>query len=214
MSDKRKLLNDIKSLFFSSETESELKFIDAKSGDLILRVEAEDFTEGLKLLIVTPDGAVEAEDGTYKLEDGRELYVVGGIIDRVEMVEETPEAEVEVETPEAEVELSEVELEAVVEAAPYVDETGEIKKEPVNVDELMERLIKCEAMINEMVKSNEEMSKFSKAVEDKIETFIKDTPAELEFKSIKSEFNSMNESKKTSEASNLEAIRQMRNKNK
>ena len=209
MSDKKSLLNEIVSLVFGSE--NELKFIDAKSGDLIVRVEGEDFKEGLKLLIVTPDGAMEAEDGTYALEDGRELYVKGGLIEKIEVATETPEAEV-VEAPEMPVEMSE-EFEVKVDAAPYVDETGEIKKEEVGgIDELMARLVKCEEMIAEMSKANEKMSEFSKIVEDKIDTFIKDTPAELEFKSIKSEFNSMLDTKKTTAENNLEAIRNLRAK--
>ena len=93
MSDKKSLLSEIKSLIFSSEEKTELKFIDAKSGDLILRVEADDFAKGLKLLVVTPDGAIEAEDGTYQLEDGRELYVVAGLIDKIEVADETAEVE-------------------------------------------------------------------------------------------------------------------------
>lgn len=202
MKDKKSILSDIKDILFGAE--KELIFKDEKSGDLILRVDGEDFIEGADINLVTPDGLIPVEDGTYPLEDGREVYVVGGKIDKIELPEVESEDEGETEAP------IEVEMEAVVEAAPYVDETGEIKKEQPSMDEIMARLIKCEEVIAEMSKANEKMSEFSKIVEDKIDTFIKDTPAELEFKSIKSEFKSTLDDNKVKSDSNLEAIRNMR----
>jgi len=275
MKDKKSILGEIKDILFGAE--KELAFKDGKSGDFILRVDAEDFIKGAVISLVTPDGLIPVEDGTYPLEDGREIYVIGGKIDKVEMPEEEMIEETIDETATADIEMAEAELldgtkvkvegdvavgnkvlvekdgeyikapegqhnlsdgrviyvdadglineiqtpetkavdeemEAVVEAAPYVDETGEIKKEQPSIDELMERLIKCEEMITEMGKAHEKMSEFSKVVEDKIDTFIKDTPADLEFKSMKSEFNSMIDTKKTTSESNLEAIRNLRAK--
>lgn len=212
MKDKKSILSDIKDILFGAE--KELIFKDEKSGDLILRVDGEDFIEGADISLVTPDGLIPVEDGTYPLEDGREVYVVGGKIDKIELPEVESEDEGETVAPiEVEVEMEAVveeEMEAVVEAAPYVDETGEIKKEEPSMDEIMARLIKCEEVIAEMGKYTEKMSEFSKVVEDKIDTFIKDTPAELEFKSIKSEFKSTLDDNKVKSDSNLEAIRNMR----
>jgi hypothetical protein len=208
MKDKKSILGEIKDILFGAE--KELIFKDEKSGDFILRVDGEDFIEGADISLVTPDGLIPVEDGTYPLEDGREVYVVGGKIDKIELPEvEEPEAEGAVEV-EVEMEATEVELEAVVEAAPYVDETGEIKKEEPSLDDVMARLIKCEEIIAEMGKMNEKMNEFSKIVENKIDTFIKDTPADLEFKSMKSEFNGMLNDKKTTSDSNLEAIKNLR----
>ena len=271
MKDKKSILGEIKSILFGSEETK--KFKDAKSGDFILRVEGEDFAEGMDVSLVTPDGLIPVEDGTYPLEDGRELYIVGGKVDKIEMPEEEMIDETVSETATADVEMAEVdlldgkklsiegdvavgnkvslegevakegqydladgrviyvdaeglineiqtpdtkavdeEMEITVEAVPYVDETGDIKKEAPSMDELMARLVKCEEMIAEMEAVTKEMAKYSKSVEDKIENFVKDTPAELEFKSLKSDFNNKVVVEKRTQNDNLEAIRNLRAK--
>lgn len=269
MKDKKSILGEIKDLLFSSKT---IEFKEAKSGDFILRVEGEDFVEGADINLVTPDGLIPVEDGTYPLEDGRELYVIGGKIDKIELpeaeesVEEVELAVIEfaesqlldgtkvkiegdlavgnkvlvekdgeyIQAPEGQHDLADgrviyvdadglineiqtpdtkkvdEEMAIAVEAAPYVEE-GVGMTSSIN-EEVMARLAKCEEMISEMMSKQEQMSNFSKIVEDKLDSFIKDTPAELEFKSIKSDFSSKVEMNKTKADSNLEAIKNIRMK--
>ena len=213
MSDKKSILNEIKTLLFG-EVKS---FIDAKSGDLILRVEADAFAPKLPLLVVTPDGPIAAEDGEYILEDGTKLEVIGGIIEEVS----APEVELEDVKPE---EVVEEKMEVVADLEPAVDETGEIKKEEVmgdksieekmaemeeKVEEMKNKMKEMESVVEEMKSTTKEMASFSKAVSDKIETFVDNTPAELTFKSIKSE---LNEGKTSRKESNLDSIKNLRKK--
>jgi len=271
MKDKSKIIGEIKDLLFGKK-EVELKFIDAKSGEDILRVEGEDFAEEMKVLLVTPEGLIPVKDGIYKLEDGRELEVLASKISKINMADEAEvnaedevmdmaettlmdgtkvkvdgdvkvgnkvEVEVngefvkapegqhnladgrviyvdadglinEIETPDTKV--VDEDLAAVVEAAPYVNETGELVKEKPSYDDILTRLIKCEEIIAEMGSYKEKMNEFGKVIEDKIESFIKNTPAELEFKSIKSDFSSHIERGKVKQVTNLEAIKNIRAK--
>jgi hypothetical protein len=278
MKDKKTILGEIKDILFGAD--KGLKFLDAKSGDLILRVEADDFAEGMVVSLVTPDGLIPVEDGTYPLEDGRELYIVAGKIDKIEMPEEELEEETidetadiemaettlmdgtkvkvegdvavgnkvlvekdgeyvkapegqhnladgkviyvdadglinEIETPETKKE-DEVELEVVVEAPAYVDETAGMTSSVTQemFGGLEKRMAELEDKIKEMEAVTKEMAKYTKSVEEKMESFVKDTPAELEFKSLKSEFNSKIVIEKKTQNDNLEAIRNLRAKNK
>jgi len=214
MSDKKSILKEIKTILFGEEVKS---FLDAKSGDLILRVKADAFAVKLPLFVVTPDGEIAAEDGEYLLEDGTKLEVIGGIIEEVS----APEVELEDVKPE---EVVEEKMEVVADLEPAVDETGEIKKEEVmgdksieekmaemeeKVEEMKNKMKEMESVVEEMKSTTKEMASFSKAVSDKIETFVDNTPAELTFKSIKSE---LNEGKTSRKESNLDSIKNMRKK--
>jgi hypothetical protein len=277
MKDKKTILGEIKDILFGAN--KELKFLDAKSGDLILRVEADDFAEGMVVSLVTPDGLIPVEDGTYPLEDGRELYIVAGKIDKIEMpeeemieetIDETADIEMaettlmdgtkvkvegdvavgnkvlvekdgeyvqategqhnladgkviyvdadglinEIQTPETK--SVDEEMEIAVEAPAYVDETAGMTSSVTQemFGGLEKRMAELEDKIKEMEAVTKEMAKYSKSVEDKIENFVKDTPAELEFKSLKSEFNSKIVVEKKTQNDNLEAIRNLRAKNK
>ena len=215
MSDKKSILKEIKTLLFG-EVKS---FIDAKSGDLVLRVEADAFAPELPLLVVTPDGAIAAEDGEYTLEDGTKLEVVGGIIKEVS----APEVDLGEHYPKEKEEEMAVDTSTLT---PSVDETGEIKKEEVvgtdksmekkmaemeeKVEEMKNKMKEMESVVEEMKSATKEMASFSKSVSDKIETFVENTPAELTFKSIKAE---LNEGGKTSrKESNLDSIKNLRKK--
>jgi hypothetical protein len=141
---------------------------------------------------------IKAPEGQHNLADGRVIFVdAEGKIN-------------EIETPDTR--TVEEELEVAVEAAPFVDENGDLVKEKPSMDDLMARLIKCEEVINEMMSAQKEMSTFSKEVGDKIDEFIKDTPAELEFKSLKTEFNRGVVIEKNKVENNLEAIKNIRAK--
>ena len=215
MSDKKSILKEIKTLLFGEEVKS---FLDAKSGDLVLRVKADAFATELPLFVVTPDGEIAAEDGEYMLEDGTKLEVLGGIIKEVS----SPEVDLGEHTPE---EVVEEKMEVVADLEPAVDETGKIKKEEVmgtdksieekmaemeeKVEEMKNKMKEMESVVEEMKSATKEMASFSKAVSDKIETFVENTPAELTFKSIKSE---LNEGKTSRKESSLDSIRNIRKK--
>lgn len=274
MKDKRSILGEIKAILFGAE---EMKsFKEAKSGDYILRVEGEDFAEGMEISLVTEDGLIPVEDGTYPLEDGRELVVAAGKIEKIEgevkeEEEEGPEIEIElaetelldgtkvkvegdvavgnkvlvekdgefVQAPEGQHNLAdgkviyvdaeglineiqtpdtkkedEVALEAVVEAPAYVDETAGMTSSVTQemFGDMEKRMADMEEKIKEMEAVTKEMAKYTKSVEDKIEGFVKDTPAELEFKSLKSEFSNKVITEKKTQNDNLEAIRNLRAK--
>jgi len=216
MSDKKSILKEIKTLLFG--TEEEKTFLDAKSGDLILRVKADAFVKDIPLFVVTPDGEIAAEDGEYLLEDGTKLEVLGGNITEVS----APEVDLEDVKPE---EVVEEKMEVVADLEPAVDETGKIKKEEVmgedksieekmaemeeKVEEMKNKMKEMESVVEEMKAATKEMASFSKKVSDKIETFVENTPAELTFKSIKSE---LNEGKTSRRESSLDSIRNMRKK--
>ena len=274
MKDKKSILGEIKSILFGS---TEMKFKEAKSGDYILRVEGEDFAEGMEISLVTEDGLIPVEDGTYPLEDGRELYIVAGKVDKIEMpeemieetIDETADIEMaetelldgtkvkvegdvavgnkvmvekdgefvtapegqhnladgkviyvdadglinEIQTPDTKKE-DEVALEVVVEAPAYVDETAGMTSSVTQemFGDMEKRMADMESKIAEMEAVTKEMAKYSKSVEDKMESFVKDTPAELEFKSLKSEFNNKIVVEKKTQNNNLEAIRTLRAK--
>ena len=210
MSDKKSLLKEIKSLVFGEE--KVLSFLDAKSGDLIVRVEADAFAPELPLLIVTPDGVIPAEAGEYVLEDGTILEVATGIDGTSGVIKEVSSADEDM-IPEEETAVEELAIETPME--PIVDETAGATAsvvEEIDMNALMERLAKCEEAISNMGQSNEKMSEFSKIVGEKIDLFIEGTPAEIEFKSVKAEFVSTIESNKNKVVNSLESINNIRKK--
>jgi hypothetical protein len=203
--DKKNILKEIKSLIFSTDEKKEM-FKDAKVGELIIRVEAEEFAEGLQVLLVTEDGVIPAGAdlaGEHLLEDGTKITLdEAGVITKVEKTDELPvEAPVVEEELEEEMPVKEEEKEELVE---------EVKDEVVA--ELTARIEKLEAVVEEMLALSKDVAQFSKKVEDKLDNFIKDTPAELEFKSVKSQYN--NDVKRNAEKTNdrLESIKNFRKK--
>lgn len=207
---KKTIVDKIKSIVFNKEEVIE-KFLDAKSGDLILRVEADAFAPKLPLLVVTPEGVIPAEDGEYILEDGTVLEVKAGLIDEISTKEEDVISE---EVPTEAVMSEEVVEELGIEAdlMPKVDEEVIAPTASVLPEELLSRLEKLELLMEEMSKENKSVSEFSKMVENKLDTFVDGTPAEQEFKSIKSEYNSISDNKSKTE-NNLDRIKNLR-KNK
>lgn len=207
---KKTIIEDIKSILFGKEEVVE-KFLDAKSGDLILRVEADAFAPKLPLLVVTPEGVIPAEDGQYILEDGMVLEVKAGLIDEISTQEEDVVTE---EVPTEEVMSEEVveETEEVMsEEEVVVEEVVEEEPKSVLPEELLSRLEKLEKLMEEMSKENKSVSEFSKMVENKLDTFVDGTPAEQELKSIKAEFNSVENNKNKTE-NNLDRIKSLRKK--
>jgi len=211
---KNTIINDIKAILFGKEEVIE-KFLDAKCGDLILRVEADAFAPKLPLLVVTPEGVIPAEDGEYTLEDGTILEVKAGLIDEISTAEEdvvTEEAPVEEVMNEEVVEETEEEMAIEAELTPKVDEEVVSATSSVIPEEILSRLEKLEKLIEEMGKENLSVSEFSKMVEEKLDTFVDGTPAQLEFKSIKSEYNNSIEENKNKKVNNLDSIKNIRRK--
>jgi hypothetical protein len=205
------IIKEIKSLLFTNE---EVKFKDAKVGDLIIRVEAEEFVEGLPVFVVTEDGIIPASPemaGEHVLEDGTKIVLdEAGVIVSVEAV--TEEEIVAAEMPVVEEEMAEeaeVKEEEVKEE--MEDEVKEEIKEEV-ISELMGRIEKLEAVVEEMLAMNKEVAQFSRVVEDKLNGFIKDTPAEMEFKSIKSQYQTDVRKNVETKTNKLEEIRNFRQK--
>lgn len=205
--DKKSILSQIKSLVFSTEEEVvEQVFLDAKTTDgLIVRVEGEAFVKEALLRIVSEDGEFPAEAGSYTLENGTVIETAeGGLIINV------TEAEVELEEETAEiVELEEEEEEEVVVEEELEEDN---KEEEYKIEDLIKRMGEIEEMIKKMSESNEKVEEFSKIVSDKIDSFIKDTPAQLEFKSIKTEYKSTIDNKRKNEVSNIDKIQSLRKK--
>lgn len=116
----------IREMFFGSETveevtvenaeevaveETEAKFVDVKleSGDVI-RIEPS-LEEGASVVAISEEGAVQVEDGDYKLEDGTTISVASGVIVAIAVMEEEAAEEA---TEEAAVEMSEVDKDAKI----------------------------------------------------------------------------------------------------
>ena len=210
--DKANILKQIKDLIKFSAEVVENKFLDAKlvDGETIVRVEAEELAVGLPLLVITEDGLIPAPTGEHTLEDGTVVVVdEAGIITAI-----TPKAE-EVEAPEVveealeEVVEEEEEKEEVLEEEVKDEIIEEMKKKLLSMEE---RVAEVEKMMSEMLPVMKESAQFSSTVLDKLDNFVKDTPAQLEFQSIKSEYKNAVEKNKESKVSGLEGIKNMRKK--
>jgi hypothetical protein len=225
--DKKKILGEIKKLISFTSEETKEAFIDAKVGDLIVRVEADDFAVGLPLLIVTEDGVIPASPdlaGEHTLDDGRVIVLdESGIITEVKeaiVSEEDFEEETETETEsesetKEEVAIEEIVKEVVEEVVKEVVEEVELEKEEEKENkygDLEKRIEEMENIVKEMLEVNKETANFSNIVSKKLEDFIKDTPAELEFKAIKSEYKETITEKGNKIKTNLESIRNLRKK--
>lgn len=199
MLNKKEILNEIKKLVkFSSDTTN---FIDAKSGENIVRVEGEDFVVGAEIMVVTEQGLLPAPDGEHILEDGRKLTVSGGKITEVELPEMAEETEVEMAeiTPEEKEQEKESAMEKMAETEKKIEEMGK-------------KIEEMEEIIKEMIKATSKMGDFSKSVEAKIDQFIKNTPAEQHFSSLKSEWKTQIKENKNTQMSSLDKIKELRKK--
>lgn len=201
MLNKKEILSEIKKLMsFSTDT---VKFIDAKSGENIVRVEGEDFVVGADIMVVTEDGLLPAPDGEHILEDGRTLTVSGGKITEIELPEPGEESD----------EVVEVELEEITTEEKDQEKESAMKKmaeTEVKIEEMAKKIMDMEEIIKEMVASYGKVGEFTKKVEEKIDSFIKETPAEQHFKSLKSEYSEIVKSNKTTSEDSLSKIKNLR----
>lgn len=207
--DKKNILKEIKSLIFSTTEEVEEKtFKDVKVGDYILRIEADEFVEGLQVMIVTEDGVIPAGPelaGEHVLEDGTKLTLdENGVIVKVEMVEAPTEVVAEMPTEE----MAEEE-EEMVEHPEEEEEMGGMEKRMSDMEKKIEEM---EKFIDEMLSATKDTANFSSVVMEKLDNFIKDTPAQLEFKSIKSQYKSDVKRNNETKIDRLESIKNLRMK--
>jgi hypothetical protein len=209
--DKANILKQIKDLIKFSAEVVENKFLDAKlvDGETIVRVEADELAVGLPLLVITEDGLIPAPTGEHTLEDGTVVVVdEAGIITAITPREEEVEAPEVVEEALEEV-VEEEEKEEVLEEEVKDEIIEEMKKKLLSMEE---RVAEVEKMMSEMLPVMKESAQFSSTVLDKLDNFVKDTPAQLEFQSIKSEYKNAVEKNKESKVSGLEGIKNMRKK--
>lgn len=204
MLNKKEILNEIKRLMtFNAAT---MNFIDAKSGENIVRVEGEDFIVGADITVVTEEGVIPAPDGEHILEDGRKLTVSGGKITEIELpenLEEKVEEVVDVDMAEITDEEKEQEKESAMK------KMAEAEKK---IEEMEKKIMDMEEIVKEMVKAYGKVGEFSRTVEEKIDNFIKNTPAEQHFSSLKSEWKTKVKENKTTEMNSLDKINQLRKK--
>lgn len=204
MLNKKEILKEIKKLMNFNQQ----NFLDARSGENIVRVEGEDFVIGADIMVVTPDGIIPAPVGEHILEDGRILTVeqIDGVskIANIQVPEVLEEEEEEVEEMQ---EITPAEASQEKESAMKKMEDAEKK-----IEEMEKKILDMEEVVKEMVKAYGKVGEFSKSVENKLDTFIKGTPAEQHFSAPKSEYKSLRKEKMDSELSAIDKIRDLRTK--
>jgi hypothetical protein len=202
--DRKNILKQIKNLIKFSEH----KFIDAKLTDneTIVQAEGDTFEVGAQLSLVTPDGLIPAPAGEHTTLEGVKIYVdEAGIITEIQTVELGDMVEPEMPAAVEET-LAEVDEEVAVE-----DENVEnmYKKK---MEEMEARIAEVEKMMNEMLPVVKQASEFSNDVLTKLDTFVKETPAEVQFSSIKSEYKEFVRDNKERKMNGLEGIKNIRKK--
>lgn len=202
--DRKNILKQIKNLIKFSDH----KFIDAKlvDNETIVQAEGETFEVGAQLSLVTPDGLIPAPAGEHTTLEGVKIYVdEAGIITEIETVELGDMVEPEIPA-------------AVEETLAEVDEEVQVQDENVEnmykkkMEEMEARIAEVEKMMNEMLPVVKQASEFSNDVLSKLDTFVKETPAEVQFSSIKSEYKEFVRDNKDKKVSGLEGIKNIRKK--
>ena len=202
--DRKNILKQIKNLIKFSDH----KFIDAKlvDNETIVQAEGETFEVGAQLSLVTPDGLIPAPAGEHTTLEGVKIYVdEAGIITEIETVELGDMVEPEIPA-------------AVEETLAEVDEEVQVEDENVEnmykkkMEEMEARIAEVEKMMNEMLPVVKQASEFSNDVLSKLDTFVKETPAEVQFSSIKSEYKEFVRDNKERKSSGLEGIKNIRKK--
>ena len=202
--DRKNILKQIKNLIKFSDH----KFIDAKlvDNETIVQAEGDTFEVGAQLSLVTPDGLIPAPAGEHTTLEGVKIYVdEAGIITEIETVELGDMVEPEIPA-------------AVEETLAEVDEEIQVEDENVEnmykkkMEEMEARIAEVEKMMTEMLPVMKQASEFSNDVLTKLDTFVKETPAEVQFKSIKSEYKEFVRDNKDKKVSGLEGIKNIRKK--
>lgn len=218
--DRNTILKQIKDLIKFSK---DLGFKDAKlvDGETIVKVDGEGFEIGKLLQVVTPDGLIPAPAGEHTTEEGVKINVdEAGIITTIEEVK-LAEEDKDKETKPATEEMSydddkkkEEDMKEEDEDKKKEDMEEEVKKEEMRkkYEVLEKRVAEVEKMMNEMLPIIKESAEFSNVVLSKLNTFVNDTPATMEFTSLKSEYKQMVKDNKTNSYSVMENIKNIRKK--
>ena len=136
------ILNKAKELLSIETEEVKLAQATLTNGTVI---EAEEFSEGKEVFIVTEDELVALPIGDYELEDGQVLIVAEeGVIASIGAAEEAPEeAPAEEEIEAADEELAYATKEDLAEVKSMIDEIKAMieKKDELSVDETVENIV-------------------------------------------------------------------------
>ena len=137
------ILNKAKELLSIETEEVKLAQATLTNGTVI---EAEEFSEGKEVFIVTEDELVALPIGDYELEDGQVLIVAEeGVIASIGAAEEAPEEEApaEEEIEAADEELAYATKEDLAEVKSMIDEIKAMieKKDELSVDETVENIV-------------------------------------------------------------------------
>tara|TARA_R110001632_G_scaffold108956_1_gene219046 strand:+ start:337 stop:912 length:576 start_codon:yes stop_codon:yes gene_type:complete len=136
------ILNKAKELLSIETEEVKLAQATLTNGTVI---EAEEFSEGKEVFIVTEDELVALPIGDYELEDGQVLIVAEeGIIASIGAAEEAPEeAPAEEEIEAADEELAYATKEDLAEVKSMIDEIKAMieKKDELSVEETVENIV-------------------------------------------------------------------------
>ena len=137
------MLNKVKEVLGVESQEIKLAQATLENGTII---EAEEFSEGKEVFIVTEEDMVALPIGNYKMEDGQELIIEEeGIIKSIgEAVEEAPEeAPVEEEVEAEEEEMAYATKEDLAEVKSMIDEIKAMidKKDELSVEETVENIV-------------------------------------------------------------------------
>ena len=180
--DKNKLIENIKAQLKSLMT-NEVKFAEVKAGDLMITSQDETLVIGSEVFTIDQDGNnVPLTDGDYTLDSGEVITVVSG---KIEGIVTTNPEEAPVEAAEAPVEAPEAEVETPESEAPANEEVPEedMPSTSEEMKKLMERVTKCESMLEAMMKEKSAMEqKLSKISGEPSSEAISVEPAE--FKSV------------------------------
>lgn len=199
---KAKLIEKIKEQL-KAVISNEVKFAEVKAGDLLISSPDEELIVGSEVYTIDQDGMnIPLTDGDYTLDSGVKIKVVGGKVEAIVAAEAEVEAEEEIADAEVEVDETESpEDEDLPEEAPTAD--ADMKS---IMKKMMERLEKCEKVI-------EEMGKEKKVMEQKLSA-ISSEPATTAISVEPAEFKSVEDKKESVGAVDVMAIRDKVRKNR
>lgn len=199
---KAKLIEKIKEQL-KAVISNEVKFAEVKAGDLLISSPDEELIVGSEVYTIDQDGNnIPLSDGDYTLDSGVKINVVGGKVEAIVAAEAEVEAEEDIA--DAEVEVDETEVPAD-EDAPEEAPTAEADMKNI-MKKMLERLEKCEKMI-------EEMGKDKKTMEQKLSA-LSSEPSTTAISVEPAEFKSVEDKKESIGAVDVMAIRDKVRKNR
>ena len=198
---KAKLIERIKEQL-KAVISNEVKFAEVKAGDLLISSPDEELIIGSEVYTIDQDGNnIPLTDGDYTLDSGVKINVVGGKVEAIVAAEAEVEAEEDIADAEVEVETET----PVDEDAPEEAPTAEADMKNI-MKKMLERLEKCEKMI-------EEMGKDKKTMEQKLSA-LSSEPSTTAISVEPAEFKSVEDKKESIGAVDVMAIRDKVRKNR